>query len=166
MRRRLSPIVAVLLAGGLVFVTAAAAASIAPPKPIEIRTSATDVWPALMCVSCHEPLAVAQSPEAVSERQYVQHLVDLGYTRQQIIDIFQQQYGAAVLAHPPASGFNLTVYVLPPALLLAGIALLAYTLPRWRARARQASTEPMNTGDTPISSEDAERLARDLAAFD
>jgi cytochrome c-type biogenesis protein CcmH len=166
MRRCLTPIVAVLLAGGLVLAPAAAAASIAPPKPVKIRTSATDVWPALMCVSCHEPLAVAQSPEAVSERQYVQHLVDLGYTRQQIIEIFQQQYGAAVLAHPPASGFNLTVYVLPPALLLAGIALLAYTLPRWRARARQVKSEPMAAGSTPISNEDAERLAHDLATFD
>jgi cytochrome c-type biogenesis protein CcmH len=150
---------ALALAGAV----AATASTTAPPK---IRTSATAVWPALMCPSCHEPLALAQSPQAIEERQYVQHLVDLGYTRQQIINEMVRQYGPTVLAKPPATGFNLVVYVLPPAVLVAGIVFLLYTLPRWRARARRAAAEPMAPGATPLSDEDAARLDQDLAAFE
>jgi cytochrome c-type biogenesis protein CcmH len=142
------------------------AAPVATAAPT-IRTSATAVWPALMCPSCHEPLALAQSPQAIQERQYVQLLVNKGYTRQQIVNIMVTQYGTTVLAKPPATGFNLAVYILPPALLAAGIAFLLYSLPRWRARARKAATEPMAAGGAlPLTAEDAERLDTDLAAFD
>ena len=140
-----------------------AAAATAPPK---IRTSATAVWPALMCPSCHEPLAVAGSPQAIAERGTVQLLVNKGYTKQQIVNIMVQQFGPSVLAKPPASGFNLTVYVLPPAVLIAGAAFILYTLPRWRARARQAAAEPMAPGNATLSTDDADRLDRDLAAYD
>ena len=44
-----------------------------------------------------------------------------------------------MLGRPPAQGFNLTVYVLPPAILLLGLAILAITLPRWRRRSRAAA---------------------------
>ena len=155
-------LVALCAAAALALVGPVAGSAAAP----RIRTSATAVWPALMCPSCHEPLALAQSPQAIEERQYVQHLVDLGYTRQQIINELVRQYGPTVLAKPPASGFNLVVYVLPPAALLAGIAFLLYTLPKWRARARLAAAEPMAPGATPLTDEDSARLERDLAAFD
>ena len=92
-----------------------------------------------MCVSCHEPLAVAQSPQADSERNYIRHLIAQGQTKAQIEQALVGQYGRAVLGKPPAHGFNLTVYILPPAIVLVGIAVLAFALPRWRRRARAAA---------------------------
>ena len=89
-----------------------------------------------MCVSCREPLALAQSPQAIAERGYISELVQQGLTKKQIEQALVGQYGLAVLGRPPAHGFNLTVYILPPALVLAGVALLAVYLPRWRRRAR------------------------------
>ncbi len=120
-----------------------------------------------MCVSCHEPLALAQSPQAIAERSFISALIAQGETKQQIEKALVAQYGPAVLGKPPAHGFNLTVYILPPALLIAGIALLAITLPSWRAaRSRQERTaQPTDTPDDSTP-QDARRLDEDLARFD
>jgi hypothetical protein len=67
-----------------------------------------------------------------------------------------------VLARPPASGFNLTVYILPPLVFLGGLALLIYTLPKWRARSRRAAPLP---AAAPLKPEESERLDDDLARF-
>lgn len=127
------------------------------------RTSLTDVEPDVMCVSCREPLALAQSPQAIAERQYIQMLVAQGETKKQIIQALVGQYGPAVLAKPPATGFNLTVYVLPPAVVVLGLAILVVTLPRWRRRAREASPLPRGPA---LDSGDAHRLEEDLARYD
>lgn len=117
----------------------------------------------LMCVACHEPLAVAKSPEAFSERQYIRQLIAAGLSQSQIERQMVAQYGPAVLARPPASGFNLLIYILPPAVLIAGAAFLLYTLPRWRRRTRQqASAEPARTGPE-LDPADARRLDDELS---
>src|ERR1700749_2486566 len=85
-----------------------------------------------MCVSCHEPLQMVHSPQALSEQQTLQALVNKGLTVSQVKAAMGDQYGVGVLARPPAGGFNLTVYILPPAVFLGGLALLLYTLPKWR----------------------------------
>jgi cytochrome c-type biogenesis protein CcmH len=74
------------------------------------------------------------------------------------------QYGQEVLAQPPASGFNLTVYILPPAIFLGGLALLAYTLPKWRARSRRAAVTPI-VGAAPLEPDEAKRLDDELTNF-
>jgi cytochrome c-type biogenesis protein CcmH len=75
-----------------------------------------------------------------------------------------QQYGPAVLARPPANGVNLLVYVIPPLVLLVGIAVLAIFLPRWRRRAREASPSPAEAAVT-LDAADAKRLNEDLGRF-
>ena len=42
------------------------------------RASLTDIENDVMCVACHEPLAVAQSPQADSERAYIRRLIAQG----------------------------------------------------------------------------------------
>src|SRR5205823_2809528 len=68
------------------------------------RTSLTTVQDDLMCVACHQPLAVSQSPQANSERQLIRHLIALGNTKAQIEHVMVAQYGPSVLARPPARG--------------------------------------------------------------
>ena len=121
---------------------AALAASALPATTVAATapsTSLTQIWNDVMCVSCHEPLSVAQSPQAYQERAYIRGLIAQDYTKAQIERALVAQYGPAVLAKPPANGVNLLVYILPPAILAAGIAILAVTLPRWRRRARAAA---------------------------
>jgi cytochrome c-type biogenesis protein CcmH len=148
-----------LVIGAALVVPAAAAA------PTAARASYTDVLNDVMCVSCHEPLALAQSPQAIAERSYIRHLIAQGYTKPQIERALVTQYGEAVLGKPPADGFNLTVYILPPALVVLGIAFLASTLPKWRRRARQAANTPLAAGP-PLGAEDTRRLDEDLARFE
>jgi cytochrome c-type biogenesis protein CcmH len=129
------------------------------------RASFTQIESEVMCVVCHEPLAVAQSPEAFQERDYIRGLVNQGKTRREIENDLVQQYGPAVLAKPPAHGFNLLVYIIPPVVIIIGIATLAITLPRWRRRTRQnaaiAAAGPHPAGPA-FSAADARRLDEDL----
>ncbi len=68
------------------------------------RASLTDIENDVMCVACHESLAVAQSPEAYSERAYIRALIGQGLTKKQIENQLVGQYGLAVLGKPPAQG--------------------------------------------------------------
>lgn len=129
------------------------------------RASFTDIESDVMCIACHEPLAVAQSPEAFSERAYIRQLIGQGLTKQQIEKQLVAQYGPAILAKPPAHGFNLLIYILPPVLLVAGIAGLAIALPRWRRRSRPAAAAPLPAGPA-LDPVDARRLQEDLARRD
>jgi cytochrome c-type biogenesis protein CcmH len=117
-----------------------------------------------ICTSCHEPLELVSSPEALSEKAYLESLVSQDLTMGQIKSAMVAQYGTAVLARPPASGFNLTVYILPPAILVGGLLLLAYTLPKWRERSRQAAATPLE-GAQPLTPGEAERLNDELEKF-
>jgi cytochrome c-type biogenesis protein CcmH len=128
------------------------------------RASLTDIENDVMCVSCKEPLALAQSPQAYAERNFIRTLIAKGQTKSQIEQQLVAQYGPAVLGRPPAHGFNLTGYVLPPALVIAGIAALAFTLPKWRRRARAAAAGAGGVpAADPLGPDDARRLEEDLA---
>lgn len=117
-----------------------------------------------MCVSCHEPLELVSSPQAQQEKQFIAGLLAKGDSAAQIRSVMVANYGVAVLGRPPASGFNLTVYILPPAILLIGAAGLLYTLPKWRARARRAAATAPSTAQ-PLQPADAARLDDELARF-
>jgi cytochrome c-type biogenesis protein CcmH len=126
------------------------------------RASLTDIENDVMCVACHESLAVAQSPEAYSERQYIRTLIGQGLTKKQIENQLVAQYGPAVLGQPPAKGVNLVVYIVPPLLVAVGIAILVITIPRWRRRARDAAAGQAAVTAPPDAAE-ARRLDEDLA---
>jgi cytochrome c-type biogenesis protein CcmH len=145
-------------AGTLAPATATASVTTTP------RASLTDIESEVMCTSCREPLEVAQSPQADSERAYIRTLIAQGETKPQILDNLVAQYGPAVLGKPPARGFNLAVYIIPPAILVLGAAILAFALPRWRRRTRAAANEPTATAPPPDPA-DARRLDEDLARF-
>ncbi len=148
--------------GRVLFIAALAtlAASAQSAAALPARASLTDIENDVMCVSCHESLAVAQSPQAYAERAYIRTLISQGLDKQQIERQLVAQYGPAVLGRPPARGFNLTVYILPPAMLLIGLATLAVILPRWRRRAASVGAP----AQAPVlSAADSARLQEDLA---
>jgi cytochrome c-type biogenesis protein CcmH len=157
--RRLAPI-ALLLA---LLVAAPAARAAQPP-----RASFNDVEAALMCDTCNVPLNVAESPRADQERREIKQLIAQGLTKQQILDRFKAEYGPSVLALPQRGGFSLAVYVVPVAVVLALLGLLAVVLPRWRRRPRAddaAEADTEGSGQT-LSLADRRRLEEDLARYD
>jgi cytochrome c-type biogenesis protein CcmH len=153
-------------ARGLLVAVAIAALGVAAPAGAAALgyQSLLSMESQFMCVSCHEPLQLVSSPQALAEKGVLRSLIAKHDTASQIRSAMVSNYGVEVLAKPPASGFNLTVYILPPALLLAGIAALLYSLPRWRERARLAAVTPLE-GAAPLGPDDARRLDDELAHF-
>lgn len=151
---------ALLVLIALVALLGAPAAIAAAP-----RASLTDIENDVMCVVCRESLAVAQSPQAEEERDVIRNLIAQGLDKQQIERQLVVQYGPAVLGKPPAQGFNLTVYVLPAAIVVAGLLLLGLLLPRWRAAAAARARAPRHAVPA-LSAGDARRLDEDLSRFD
>ncbi|HWE33860.1 MAG TPA: cytochrome c-type biogenesis protein CcmH [Solirubrobacteraceae bacterium] len=129
------------------------------------RASLTNIESDVMCVVCKTPLAVSQSPEANRERAFISNLIAKGETKPQIEKALVFQYGSAVLALPPAHGFDATLYVLPPAVLIIGAAILFYTLPKWRRRTRAANADEAEVGIAAPAPQESRRLEEDLARY-
>jgi cytochrome c-type biogenesis protein CcmH len=163
MRRRAAAILSVALLTSA-FAAAQLPAAAAAAAAATARASLTDIEQDVMCVECKEPLAVAQSQQADRERAFITKRIEEGLTKSQIEHQLVLNYGPSVLALPPASGFNLTVYVLPPALVLLGAGLLVYLLPRWRRRTRRHLTQAPPAGSA-LPAADSQRLDEELARF-
>ena len=126
------------------------------------RVSLPAIERRVMCVTCKIPLLVAQSPQANRERAYIRGLIAEGDGEAQIERALVSQYGPAALGLPSAQGFDLTVYLVPLAGVIALAAMLALLLPRWRRRARAQAP----AGAPSLTTVDSERLNADLARFD
>jgi cytochrome c-type biogenesis protein CcmH/NrfF len=149
--------VAAILALGLSLIAATSAAAAGYDNLLSVESQ-------FICTTCHEPLELVSSPQALSEKAYLESLLKQHLSIAQVKSAMVSQYGVAVLAKPPAHGFNLTIYILPPAVLFGGLALLAYTLPKWRRRSRLAAVTPMEGAD-PLTEGESERLDAELARF-
>jgi cytochrome c-type biogenesis protein CcmH len=154
------PLAALLAVTALLALPAGASA-------VTIRASLTDVEADVMCVVCHEPLAVAQSPQADRERAYILTLIHQGEAKAQIEHALVAQYGPSVLAKPPAHGFSLLLYILPPVLVAVGLAILAFALPRWRRRsaARASASGSAISPAMALSPREAQRLDDELRHY-
>jgi cytochrome c-type biogenesis protein CcmH/NrfF len=120
----------------------------------------------LMCVTCKIPLPEAQSPQASRERALISSLIARGQSEAQIKRALRAEYGPAVFALPSSGGFDLAVYVVPPAAVLLALLALALALPRWRRRARGRHDAWSPAPAPALSDADAARLERDLARFE
>jgi cytochrome c-type biogenesis protein CcmH len=160
-RAAASRLVAILLT--LAMLGGAASPTVAAAAQVRERATVEQMYNDLMCVLCHESLAVAQSAESYQERAYVRHFVAQGLTVKQIEGRMVGLYGTGVLAQPPKHGFSLLVYVIPPVVVLAGILLLLYTVPRWRRTAAAARVAPGAGDGAAISEQESQRLDQELA---
>jgi cytochrome c-type biogenesis protein CcmH/NrfF len=137
---------------------AGAAGSAAAPRP-----TLPTIERQVMCVSCKIPLNVAESQQADRERAFIQGLIDDGRSEAQIKRALVAQYGTAVLGLPAAQGFDLAAYLVPLAVVVALLALVALLLPRWRRRTSRDGAAA--TPSPPLDPGDAARLDADLARF-
>ena len=142
-----------------------AVSALGAPAALGARASLTTIERQVMCVTCKIPLNVAQSTQADRERAFIHELIARGDDEAQVKNALVAQYGPAVLGLPQTHGFDLVVYVVPAAVVVALIALISLLLPRWRRRARTqalAAAGPSARLDTA----DAARLDADMARFD
>jgi cytochrome c-type biogenesis protein CcmH/NrfF len=154
-------LVAALLA--LLLLAPAAAAARQNPGNDRVEANATlpDIEDEVMCTICGTSLQLANSPQAERERAFINRLIAQGKTKDEIKDALVAEYGPDVLATPDAEGFDLAVYVLPIAGVLAAILLIGLAARRWR-RTAAASPAPASTLDP----DDEDRLDDDLRRYD
>lgn len=127
------------------------------------KTSLADVEDEVMCPVCGVPLGLAtEAPQAQREREFIQREAESCKSKQQIKTELVAQFGDRVLALPPEKGFNLAAYLVPAAIVLAGIAAVATIALR-----RRRSPAPGTAAATPaLAGDDAERLEADLERYD
>ncbi len=129
-----------------------AASPCSPPARLAAtaRTSMPAIERQVMCVTCKIPLNVAESPQSQRERAYIRGLIAEGKTEARSRANSSASTGSSVLALPSAKGFDLAAYLVPVAVVLALIGLLALLLPSWRRHARaQAATGASSPSSAP-----------------
>jgi cytochrome c-type biogenesis protein CcmH len=153
LRRRLAATAVAVLALLAPAVVAAA------PQP---RTNLADIEDEVMCTVCGTLLELSDSPQANEERTFIRHRIARGETKDQIKDELVAQFGPRVLALPPASGFDLSAYVVPAVAFVAAVIGVALGLRRWR----RGGGGQDGSGSAPLDSAEAKRLDTDMARYD
>jgi cytochrome c-type biogenesis protein CcmH len=142
----------------------AAMMGVAPPSSVAAGPTLPVIERQVMCVTCKIPLNVAQSQQADRERAFIQGLIDEGRSEPQIKSALVGQYGPTVLGLPSTHGFDLVAYLVPLAVVIAMLTLLALLLPRWRRRPR-GDARASGPAAADLDPGDAARLDADLARF-
>ncbi len=147
------------LAAGL-----AAVAILARPAAAQAPTPSDDqvnaIAKQLYCPVCENvPLDVCPTQACEQWRATIRQKLSEGWSEDQIKQYFVEQYGARVLATPPAQGLNWLVYLLPPGAFLVGAYLLFRALRSWRA-APAPPTMPPVEGEDPYVARLEEELRR------
>jgi cytochrome c-type biogenesis protein CcmH len=151
----------VLLAVAIAAYFVAPAAAAANPAP---KTNLPAVESEVMCPICGTLLELADSPQADRERAFIRHEIAAGKTEQQIKDDLVDQYGDSVLATPPASGFDLSAYLVPALAILAAAIAIALGVWRWRRQGRRGP--PSGPAGPRLDSAETKRLDEDLARYE
>ena len=138
-----------MIAGAMLLLAFGAGVSAQGTSPTDDEVNA--IAGQLYCPVCENvPLDVCPTQACAQWRETIRLKLAAGWTEQQIKDYFVEQYGARVLAAPPAEGLNWLVYVLPPVAFLIGATIVFRALRTWRRAAASASTAP----DAPVASDD------------
>ena len=117
---RKTPFLTAILA--ILIVLSVAACATETPT-VEERAQSIDQR--LMCPVCPaETIDQSQADVAIQMRELVREKLRAGESEDQIFNFFVDRYDKGVLAEPPAEGFNILVWVIPPLAFLLGLALI------------------------------------------
>ena len=132
-----------------------------PQSGADLERDARAIDEMLVAPCCFtQQVSVHQSSAAQEVKTDVRRRLAAGETRQQILDAYVAQYGKHVLAEPPATGFDLMLYVVPPLALIASFGLIALLIRRL-SRSQAIAIE-----DAAASGEDEARLDEELRDLD
>ena len=143
-----------------------ATAVVGPPAGQPLSGAALDsrtkeVASLLRCPVC-QGLSVWDSPAtmAVNMKHEVRELLAKGYQQDQILRYFEHSYGEFVLLEPPKKGFNLLVWLLPIAFLIAGGLIV------WRMMSRAPAADESKAAETVAESSKENLPGRDTLPED
>ena len=81
---------------------------------------------------------------------------------EQIEQYFVEQYGARVLSEPPRTGLNWLVYILPPAIILAGAIMLFRSFRTWRTPGQETAADSPSKSAAASTDEYVQRLEEEV----
>lgn len=110
----------------------------------------------LYCPVCEStPLDVCPTEACRQWRELIRTQLSQGMTEDQIKQYFVDNYGARVLAEPPRTGLNWLIYILPPAIILAGAFILFRSFREWTRRSEASSVlSSERSAATPLAKDD------------
>jgi len=118
----------------------------------------------LYCPVCpNTPLDVCETQACQDWRAQIRDQLSAGWTEDQIINYFVNQYGERVLAEPERSGFTSLVWLLPIIAVLLGLWIAYEILKGWRSR--QPATAPI-LAKPQVSPEVLARIEKELQEMD
>jgi cytochrome c-type biogenesis protein CcmH len=145
MKKFLITIIFTFLLGAL-FTGVALAQDTTPPTDDEVNAVAHKLY----CPVCEStPLDVCPTDACKDWRELIRTMLAEGKTEDEILKHFVDQYGARVLAEPPKEGFYWLIYLIPPAIILAGAVILFRSLKEWT---KPKAAAPVSSGVSSESS--------------
>jgi cytochrome c-type biogenesis protein CcmH len=123
------------------------AGSVAAQGPAPTDDEVNAIAKQLYCPVCENtPLDVCPTEACRQWRELIRQQLSEGWTEDQIKQYFVDNYGARVLGEPPRTGLNWVVYLLPPALILAGAFVLFRAMRAWmKPSTTEAAAGPVET---------------------
>ena len=152
--RAFSPAAPLLALAALAALAAAiapapAVAQVSEELPPKLQERARAIYKGVMCPQCAgQTLDQSSAPIADAMRSVVRAQLLAGATDDAIIASLVESYGEGVLAAPPARGFSLLVWLVPPFALLLGGAAVALALRNMRTGGAGARPAPSGAPDS------------------
>jgi cytochrome c-type biogenesis protein CcmH len=133
------------------------------PTDDEVNAIASELY----CPVCENvPLDVCPTQACEQWRATIREKLVAGWDEQQIKEYFVEQYGARVLATPPAEGLNWLVYILPPVAFIAGAVVLFQAIRSWGKEEPAASAPSLDRSDVYIDMLEEEIRRRERGTDD
>jgi cytochrome c-type biogenesis protein CcmH len=120
-----------------------------------------DVAEDVRCPTCNTPLNVSNAPVAQDMKAYIAKRINLGWSKQRIIDGLVGEFGKDVLATPPKSGFDLIAWVVPGIFVALGLAVIPFLMRAWSRRGTRTVAEAPT-----LTEQEAVRLDEELRRRD
>lgn len=118
----------------------------------------------LYCPVCpNTPLDVCETLACQDWRMQIREQLSEGWSEEQIISYFVDQYGERVLAEPQRSGFTSMVWFLPILAVLLGLWVAYEVLKGWRRGYQIAPTAPEHP---QVSPEVLARIEKEIQELD
>jgi len=140
---------------------------LALPAANTYAATVDDVASQLICqCGCTQVLSKCSEPVCTTREEMkglIREKLDRGQTQQEIIQSFVAQYGEKVLASPSKTGFNLTVWLAPIAVILLGGVVIYATVKKMLRHGKQT----VEITAVPEQEDEAyrRRLEKDLKDF-
>ncbi len=107
--------------------------------PPDLEQRAQRLHSAIMCAQCAgQSLDQSNAPLAKTMRQTIREQLIAGDDDDEIIALMVSAYGEGILASPPARGFSLAAWVVPPIAILLGAVAVAFAVRSLRRKPQAA----------------------------